>query len=98
MGCIGMSRQDFCHCTPSQFKAIYDSWADTQNRAERLSWEQTRSLCLCMVQPHCKKQLRAEDIMKFPWDAKIKDPDADLTPEERKARYEAAKKRYGITT
>jgi len=24
--------------------------------------------CLCSLQPYSKKQLRAEDVMRFPWD------------------------------
>lgn len=95
-----MSRLDFCQCTPAEFKAIYDKWNEKQQQEERTQWEQTRALCRCMLQPHSKKSLKATDVMKFPWDEKPREKieEEELTPEERKARYEAAKKRYGITT
>ncbi len=68
MGCMGMSRDDFCRCTPSEFYAAYGAWGDMRQQRERAEWERARLQCLCALQPYSKKQLSARDVMKFPWD------------------------------
>lgn len=40
-----------------------------------------RMQCLCSLQPYSKKQLRAQDFMKFPWES-----------EEQKASFAEAGK------
>lgn len=96
MGCLGMSLQDFCSCTPSEFKKVYEAWRDNAQRLMREGWEQTRTICICSMQPYSKKRLDPKNIMPLPWDRKQKKKEPEMTREERKARYEAAKKRYGI--
>ena len=88
-----MSRQDFCHCTPSEFQKIFTKWQEHAERADRVSWEQTRTLCLYMISPYTKKTLKPEDIMQFPWEKKTEQTEV-ITEEERKRRYEVAKKNY----
>lgn len=98
MGCLGMSLQDFCSCTPSEFNKVYAAWHDKEMRRIREGWEQTRTICICSMQPYSKKRLVPQDVMPLPWDrdGRQKEKEPELTREERKARYEAAKKRYGI--
>lgn len=97
---MGLGLDDFCSCTPSEFWKIYESWQTQAEHAERESWEQTRVLCASMLQPYSKKRLRGRDVFPLPWDdqsvamaSRQTEPISDV---ERQARYEAAKKRYGI--
>lgn len=67
-GCIGMSLDDFCRCTPSEFRAIWDVWHEMHERRERGAWERARMLALCALQPHARQRLRPADVMTFPWE------------------------------
>ncbi len=95
-----MGLEDFERCTPSEFRAIFDAWQKQAARREQGEWERTRFGCLCMLQPYSRKKLRGVDVMKFPWEdtaQKEQPPHEAMDPQEEKARYEAAKRRYGIT-
>lgn len=105
MGCMGMSMDDFCRCTPSEFYAAYSAWQEYRDGEARSQWERTRMQCLCMLQPYSKKRLRAQDVMQLPWDERGKglsgkaestEAQKALSHEELMARYRAAKKRMGI--
>lgn len=96
VGCIGMSVEDFCRCTPSEFKAVSDAWSRHREQLERGRWERVRMTCLCSLQPYSKKRLSAEDIMEFPWERKPESPREELSKEEELARYGAAKRAYGL--
>ena len=96
MGCMGLGLEDFCSCTPSEFWKIYESWHERAELTFRAGWEQTRILCASVLQPYSKKRLSAQDIFSLPWDGKDEDEEEKMTVEERKARYEVAKKRFGI--
>lgn len=96
MGCIGMSMEDFCRCTPSEFKATFDVWNRQEEQRERGHWERVRMSCLCSLQPYSKKRLSATDIMEFPWEKRSETPKETLSKEEELARYEAAKRAYGL--
>ncbi len=97
LGCIGMSMQDFERCTPSEFKAIFDAWNGGRERLERSEWERVRMSCLCALQPYSKKKLKATDIMEFPWEKQeAKTERREETREEVNARYEEAKRRFGL--
>lgn len=98
-GCIGMSHDDFCRCTPSEFYATWHEWRQWCDRQDRLQWERTRTECLCMLQSHTKHRLAPEDVMTFSWD---KTPELQptekphLSHEEEMRRYRDAIKRYGL--
>lgn len=97
LGCIGMSMQDFERCTPSEFKATFDAWNGGRERLERGEWERVRMSCLCSLQPYSKKKLRPADIMEFPWEKQeVKTERREETREEVNARYEKAKRRFGL--
>ena len=97
MGCMGLGLDDFCCCTPSEFWKVYESWQTQTEHVLRESWEQTRVLCASVLQPYSKKRLSGRDVFPLPWDAKKeKKKEENISEEERRARYEAAKKRYGI--
>lgn len=111
MGCVGMSRDDFCRCTPSQFYAAYEAWSEMQERMSREMWERTRMQCLCTLQPYSKKQLKARDIIQFPWDGEMntngsndtnkgasssRSRENGLSHEELMERYRQARLRAGL--
>lgn len=100
MGCMGMTMDDVMHCTPSEFREIYNAWSKLQEDNYHADWERTRMICLCSLLPHSKKKIKATDVMKFPWDKqeKKKKP-RKLTAKEKaaaQAHYEAEKKARGI--
>ena len=107
MGCMGMSMDDFCRCTPSEFYAAWDAWSESYIRTERGMWERARMQALCTLQPYASKKLYAKDIMQFPWDKEdenieiLKDgkPEApsEISREEFMERYRKARERRGIS-
>lgn len=68
LGCVGMSYDDFCRCTPSEFSAVASSWSKHEDATIKRTWEQTRSIVVSSLQPYCKKALRATEVMPFRWD------------------------------
>lgn len=100
MGCMGMSMDDFCRCTPSEYYAAYEAWHDAVDAAERGKWERVRMQCLCILQPYSKDKLKARDIMQFVWDKEVQTeiPEAkeELSREEIMKRYKIAAKRAGL--
>lgn len=56
-GCMGMSRSDFCACTPAEFAAAVKSWREAEESRRRDAWERMRLLALMTVQPHVKQRL-----------------------------------------
>lgn len=100
MGCIGLSLDDFCRCTPSEFYAVFDAWNQGRTADYRTGWEQTRFLALASLQPHSTKTLRPADIMPLPWEIEEKADDTkkadETSPADIMERYKAAKKRYGL--
>lgn len=100
-GCVGMSVSDFERCTPSEFRAVWDAWQGREMRRERTSWEQTRTVCVSLLQPYAKKALRGVDVLRFPWDEAEESQEAAAqeqveTREELRARYREAIKQAGL--
>ena len=95
LGCAGMSADDFCRCTPSEFDEVMKAWHAREERRERMGWEQVRTVCLFALQPYSKKPLEAKEILRFAWDEDEAKPEA-LSREEIMARYAAALSRRGL--
>lgn len=94
---MGMSMDDFCRCTPSEFRAVWDSWNEMRQNREREAWEQLRMQCLCTLQPWSKQRLEARDVMEFPWDKIEESPvNGDLSREELLRRYRETKRKAGL--
>ena len=91
---MGMSRNDFCRCTPSEFKATWDAWNDMRQNRERGEWERLRMQCLCTLQPYTRKTLAPADIMTFPWEKPS--PAEKRGKEEVMRRYREAKAAAGL--
>lgn len=95
---MGMARTDFESCTPTEFFHAHSAWSKREDQHHRATWEQTRIIALCSLQPHTTKALIPAEIIPLPWDKEQLPTEPQLSPEERKARYEAALERYGLTT
>lgn len=93
---MGMGMDDFCRCTPTEFRAAWDAWNEMRQQCERTSWEQVRMQCLCTLQPWSKDRLEARDIMEFPWDERKEEERAAVSDDEIRQRYKAAKERWGL--
>lgn len=63
-----MSAAEFYRLTPDEFAAIYECWAQTRDSEARRSWEQTRLLATCALQPYSKRRLSPADVLPLPWD------------------------------
>lgn len=108
MGCMGMGMDDFCRCAPSEFYEAYEAWRERERRRERAAWERMRMQCLCSLQPYSRSRLRAEDVMRFPWDGedtgrekeseKACGPSkqVEMSREEIMERYRKARERAGL--
>lgn len=46
---MGMSRSDFCACTPAEFAAAVKSWREAEESRRRDAWERMRLLALMTV-------------------------------------------------
>ena len=104
MGCMGMSRTDFCLCTPSEFMATWEAFQRREQTADRAAWERVRMLALCTLQPHTSHRLQPHVVMSFPWDeenAKAASgaqnaEDAAMTRNELMERYRKALRERGM--
>lgn len=93
---MGMSLDDFCRCTPSEFQAAWQSWHEWHENEQRGEWERLRMACLCMLQPYSKHTLSAEDVMQFPWEEEAKKTQEEISNDELKRRYREAKRAAGL--
>lgn len=97
MGCMGMGMNDFCRCTPSEFRAVWDAWNDRRMAVERDQWERLRMSCLCSLQPWTKQRLSPHDIMEFPWEEKQEKQKQDIPDrQEIMRRYREEKRKAGL--
>ena len=90
VGCIGMSQTDFERCTPIEFSHIARMWHDERDRQVRTDWERVRAMCQCLLQPHCDRVLRAEDVMRFSWEGengKVEGENGKVEGEDLMARF-----------
>jgi len=90
-----MSLDDFFRCTPSEFYCIWKAWQEREELRGRDAWERTRMEVVTILQPHARHRLDAHDVLKFPWDEKEAVVE-QVSDEDRRKRFEEAKKRYGL--
>lgn len=96
VGRIGMRLEDFCRCTPAEFRAIAESWGDMEQSRERGEWERSRMQCLCMLQPYSKEKLQPQDVMRFTWENSEGDGGEELTAKEIWERFAKVKAEQGL--
>ena len=65
---MGMSRQDFEHCTPSEFTKIVEEYRSREETAYRAGWEQTRVQVISVINLFSKHSLSPEKVFPLPWD------------------------------
>jgi len=82
MGCMGLSYEDFCRCTPSEFKATHDKWKELETHHYRNGWEQIRTLVGCFL-PFFPTKKTIKEVMPLPWDSEKEDsvPKGGSSPE-----------------
>lgn len=91
MGCLHLSFDDFCRCTPKEFESICKAYHDQREADYRDRWERTRAIVVAAVRPHVKGKPTAHKIYPLPWDNERgprKNAPKPLTAEESKARFE----------
>ena len=91
---MGMSLNDFCRCTPSEFQAAWQAWHEWHENEQRGEWERLRMACI--LQPYSKNTLSPHDVMQFPWEEEAKKPQEEISNEELKRRYREAKRAAGL--
>ncbi len=95
MGYIGMTVDDFCRCTPSEFVAVYEGWMESEQRREHADWERTRTQVTFMLQPYSKHALDPRAIFPFPWEKK-EDGSETLSAKEIWENFNRAKEEQGL--
>jgi len=95
VGCIGMTVDDFCQCTPSEFRAVYEGYVESEQRRERSAWERARMQCVTILQPYSKHPLDPRDVFRFKWDNEA-DGEETQSTEEIWANFDRVKKEQGL--
>lgn len=90
-----MTVDDFCRCTPSEFRAIYEGYVEAEQRRERAAWERARMQCVTILQPYSKNPLDPLDVFRFAWE-KEADGEEILSTNEIWERFEKVKKEQGL--
>lgn len=95
LGCIRLSFDDFCGCTPEEFESICKAYHDQREADYKDEWERMRLLATYAIQPHVKNKITAQKLLPFPWDkqSRHKENAHVLSAEESKARFEKLLKR-----
>ena len=94
VGDIGMSIDDFCRCTPAEFRAVADAWNKNKERMERSGWSRARLLATVILQPYSESPLGPQDVMIFPWEKEGQEE--KLTTDEIWKRFEEVKIEQGL--
>ena len=90
-----MTVDDFCQCTPSEFRSVYERYVESEQRRERSAWERARLQCTCMLQPYSKHRLEPQDVLLFTWE-KNEDEDENLSAKEIWEKFEKVKREQGL--
>ena len=83
-----MSRDDLESCTPFEFEVIYHGWFERETRMHHESWYQTRFMVTCMLAPFSSKELRPDDIVRFPWEENLHEEKVRKSSRERMKEIE----------
>ena len=95
---MGMTHDEFCKCTFTEFESIYKAWHDMEESRYRSAWERGRTLAAIIIQPHLSKKITPRQLLPLPWDKQKSNstPEApELTPEQRRQRFEEVSRRLG---
>ncbi len=95
LGCIRLSYDDFCRCTPEEFNGICKAYHDQRETDYKNEWERMRMLATITIQPHIKSKITAQKLLPFPWEKHIlkQITTQPVSVEESLKRFEAIIKR-----
>lgn len=87
-----MSVTEFERCTPDELSEIFKSFSKEREDRIKGDWERTRQLAGLLLQPHLKKPVSPQELMKFPWDDQPSEDwdynrPSPMSADERRARY-----------
>ena len=68
IGRIGMGYREFRELTAEEFISVAHAFEEKLQERTRDDWERMRLLATLTIQPHVKKRVRAQELIKFPWD------------------------------
>ena len=91
LGCVRLSYDDFCRCTPEEFNGICKAYHNQRETDYKNEWERMRMLATITIQPHTKSKITAQKLLPFPWEEINKKSDKieeKLSKEESKIRFE----------
>ena len=63
-----MRPSDAWNLTPSEYADIAAARQDYDTQRERQDWERARWIATVLSQPHSKKTLKYNSLIKFPWE------------------------------
>ena len=96
LGCVRLSYDDFCRCTPEEFNGICKAYHNQRETDYKNEWERMRMLATITIQPHTKSKITAQKLLPFPWEKHILPQKKDYQPvsaEEDLRRFEVLIKR-----
>lgn len=91
-----MSIDDFCRCTPAEFRAVADAWRETEERRERSEWYRMRMNCVLLLQPYSSGRIDPQELLLFPWEEAEGGQDEKLTTSEIWEKFEKVKREQGL--
>lgn len=82
-----MSFVDFCLCTPDELEEIIRAWREGRDSEHRDRWERMRLLATMVMQPHYKKKLHPDKLLRFPWEKRQETPKSSVpVPDKAEAK------------
>lgn len=94
MGAMGLHLREFEALTPAQFDAVYSQWRARQDSLSRERWEMARIGAYYSFIGHCKKRIKATDLMRFEWDIKTESNTERAAPKSTQERFDEIRKRW----
>ena len=68
LGRVGLSLDDFCRLYVDEFEAVCQAYSEALAEEFRASWERARTIVAILIQPYSKKAIKAQDLIRFPWE------------------------------
>nr|DAQ03552.1 MAG TPA: hypothetical protein [Caudoviricetes sp.] len=98
LGCVHLSFDDFCGCTPEEFESICEAYHDQREADYKDEWERMRMLAAIVIQPHVKQRVTPGKLLPFPWEnpAGQHKKAPELTAAESLKRFEELAKKVEI--
>lgn len=69
LGRVGLSLDDFCRLYVDEFEAVCQAHSEALTEEFRASWERARTIAAILILPYSKKTIKAQELIRFPWEA-----------------------------